>query len=54
MGDINSIIVYSFSINYVKWYSISIIMVLLECAFIVILTNTCYGHSSINIVSIME
>ena len=54
MGDINGIIVHNFSINYLKWYLISIIIVLLEYTFIVILTNICYGHSSINIISFME
>ena len=50
MGDINGIIVHNFNINYL----ISIIIVLLEYTFIVILTNICYGHSSINIISFME
>ena len=39
MGNINSIIVYNFSTNYLKWYLISIIIVLLEYTFVVILTN---------------
>ena len=54
MGDTNGIVVHNFSINYLKWYLISIIIVLLEYAFVVILTNICYGYSSSNIIRFME